>query len=153
MPIFTSGKMDNSDYIVSINGIRDKKMFFSSLLNFFAPFDVILTIWGNIPKTVLKRLSIHKVTDFWLWRFLFHELNLKLNNQSLSVISDCLCDDKIIEIITWGIRTRNIPLAHAWDWEDINIDGSELIQDEALFSWINKLKANGIIESFERIDD
>jgi hypothetical protein len=35
----------------------------------------------------------------------------------------------------------------------MNIDGSGLIQDEVLLSWINKLKANGIIESFERIDD
>jgi hypothetical protein len=145
--------MNRSDCIISINGIHDKKMFFSSLLNFFAPLDVILSLWGKVPKTVLKRLSIHKVTDFGLRRFLFHELNLKLNNQSLSVISDCLCDDEILDTITWGIHTGNIPLAHAWDWDDMNIDGSGLIQDEVLLSWINKLKANGIIESFERIDD
>jgi len=145
--------MNNSYYIVSINGVRDKKVFLSSLLKFFAPFDVILTIWGKVPKTVLKRLSNQKITGFGLRRLLFHELNLKLNDQSLPVISDSLYDDEILDKITWGIRKGSIPLAHAWDWDDMNIDGSELIQDKVLFSWINELKAKGIIESFERIDN
>jgi hypothetical protein len=145
--------MNHSDYIVSIDGVLDKKVFFSSLLNFFAPFDVILTIWGKVSKPVLKILSNHNVAGFGLRRLLFHELNLKLNNQSLPVISDSLCDDKVLDKITWGIRKGSIPLAHALDWDDMNINGSELIQDEALFSWINELKAKGIIESFEKIDD
>ena len=149
-PIFV---MNHSDYIISIDGVRDKKMFFLSLVNFFGPFDVILAIWGKVPKTVLKRLSTHKVTDFGLRRLLFHELNLKLNDESVPAISDCLCDYEILDTITWGIRKGNMPLAHAWDWDDMNIDGSELIQDEVLLSWINELKAKGIIESFERIDD
>ena len=73
--------------------------------------------------------------------------------EAVPVISDFLCDDEILDKITWGIRKGNIPLALARDWGDMNIDGSELIQDEVLLSWINKLKAKGIIGSFERIDD
>ena len=73
--------------------------------------------------------------------------------EAVPVISDCLCDYEILHKITWGIRKGNTPLALARDWGDMNIDGSELIQDEVLFSWINELKAKGIIESFERIDD
>jgi len=41
------GKMNNSYYIVSIDGVRDKTVFFLSLVNFFAPLDVILTLWGT----------------------------------------------------------------------------------------------------------
>jgi len=91
--------MNNSAYIVTIDGIRDKRVFFLSLVNFFAPFDVILTIWGEVPKTVLKRISNHKVTGFGLRSLLFHELNLKLNDQSLHMISDSLCDDEILDKI------------------------------------------------------
>ncbi len=145
--------MNNSAYIVSIEGVRDKKLFFSSLVNFYAPFDVILTIWGKIPKSILHRLSNHKVTGFGLRRLLFRESSFNLNDQSLSDISDCLCGDELPFEISWGIRKGNTSLAHAWDWDDISIDGSELIQDEILFGWIKALKTKGIIESFKKIDN
>ncbi len=145
--------MNNSDYIISIDGICDKEMFFLSLLNFFAPFDVILTTWGKLPKTTLQQLSKHRVDRFGLRRFLFREFNLKLNNKSLNSISECLCDDDILNQIKWGIRKGGIPLALFRDWDDMYIDGSELIQDEILFSWMDDLKAKGIIESFEKIDN
>ena len=115
--------MNKSDYIVSIEAVHDKKVFFSSLLNFYAPFDVILTIWGRISKSILRRLSNHKVTGFGLRRLLFREFKFKLNDQSLNEISDCLYGDEMLDNISWGIRKGNISLAHAWDWDDISIDG------------------------------
>jgi len=40
-------KMDGKNNIITIDGVRDKEKFFSSLLELYAPFDVVLSVWGG----------------------------------------------------------------------------------------------------------
>ena len=128
-------------------------MFFTSLMKFYAPYEVILTVWGKIPKANLKKLSKFKTSGSKIRRILFGELNLKLDKQSLSVISENLCRDSILSQITWGLHKDDMPLALLKDWADLSVDSSKLIKDDKLMSYINGLKSEGIIGFYEIIKD
>ena len=139
--------------MISIDEVKDKKMFFTSLMKFYAPYKVILTVWGKTPKANLKKLSKFKVPGSKIRNIVFGELNLKLDKQSLSVISENLCCDSILSQITWGLHKDDMPLALLKDWDDLCVDSSKLINDDKLMSFINELKSEGIIGFYEIIKD
>ena len=148
-----SFRMNNSNYIISIDEVKDKKMLFSYLMKFYAPFEVILSVWGKVPKANLRKLSKFKISGSKIRHIVFGEFNLKLDKQSLSVISENLCCDSILSQITWGLHKDDMPLALLKDWADLSVDSSKLIKDDKLMSYINGLKSEGIIGFYEIIKD
>lgn len=122
-------------------------------MKFYAPYEVILTVWGKIPKTNLKKLSKFKIFGSKIRNIVFGELNLKLDKQSLSVISENLCCDSILSQITWGLYKDDMPLALLKGWDDLCVDSSKLINDDKLMSFINGLKSKGFIGFYEIIKD
>ena len=145
--------MNDSNYIISIDEVKDKKMLFSYLMKFYASFEVILSIWGKVPKANLRKLSKIKIFGSKIRNIVFGELNLKLDKQSLSVISENLCHDSILSQITWGLHKDDMPLALLKDWDDLCVDSSKLINDDKLMSFINGLKSKEIIGFYEIIKD
>lgn len=144
--------MGKPDYIVEINGIHDRRAFFSSVLSFFAPVDVILTTWGKLPSTVDERLSPFRTPCLWLRRLFFHEANWQLNQSSLQVLLESLCVDELLNQFTWGIHKGNTPLVLCGHWEKhVIIEGSDLVDEKTLLCWVKDLKVNKIIESYEKI--
>lgn len=144
--------MGKSDYLIEINGIHDRRAFFSSVLSFFGTMEVILTTWGKLPSTVHERLSPFRAPCLWLRRLFFHEANWKLNQSSLHVLLESLCADELLNQFTWGIYKGDTSLVLCGHWENqIIINASELIEDTILFDWLGYLKAKGVIESYEKI--
>lgn len=143
--------MANIDYIVSIDGINDRISFFDSLLSFYAPLDVILTTWGKLPAEAKVCLSSFELPCSWLRRLVARETSWHLNKQSKGLIAECFCKDHILEAVTWGIRKGDTPLWLCRNWNDMNADGSNLIDDDTLFGWLENLKVKGIIDSYEKI--
>lgn len=52
-----------------------------------------------------------------------------------------------------GLVKSNILLGLCQSWDDINIDGSDLINEEELFMWLEHLKDVRLIRSYEIITD
>jgi hypothetical protein len=145
--------MAESDYIIGIDGVRDVKGFFESLLSFYARLDVTLTTWGKLPQEVHRNLSVFKTHTSWIRRLAFKQIDWKLNKESVNSIMESLCTDSVLKNFTWGISKGNTPLGLCRSWKDMNINGSDLIEDMTLFKWAEELKSNGIIYSFEKIID
>ncbi len=145
--------MADSDYIIGIDEINDIMAFFKSLLTFYAPIDVILTTWGKFPSEVLNRLSPYKARSSWLRRIIFNENDWHLNDDTLNSLIGVLCQDDVINKFTWGIIKGKTSLGFCRTWEDMNVHGSYLIEDATLFQWVEELKSNGIIASYEKIID
>ena len=143
----------DSDYIIGIDEVYDIKAFFKSLLSFYARLDVILTIWGKLPQEVRRSLDAFKADTSWIKRLFFNQIDLCLNTKSANLIIESLCDDSVIEKLTWGITCGNIPLGASRAWDDMNVNSSRLIDNTTLFQWLERLKSNGIIESYEKIVD
>ena len=145
--------MTGSDRIVGIDGVPDPKAFFTSLLHFYAPVDVILTTWGRLPPWVQERLSSFRISSFFLRRICFHETDWQLNGDSIASLVNCLCDPHFIETFTWGLRKGNTSLGLCHSWDDIYLYSSEFVDDIALVNWIDDLKSKEIVKSYEKIID
>ena len=145
--------MDDSDYIIGIDEVNDTKAFFKSLLTFYAPIDVILTTWGKLPSEVLNRLYPYRARSPWLRRIIFHENDWHLNADTLNSLIGVFCQDDVINKFTWGLLKGKSPLGLSRAWDDMNVNGSDLIEDAALLQWVEELKTNGIIDSYEKIID
>jgi hypothetical protein len=145
--------MAESGYIIGIDDVNDIKEFFKSLLSFFAPIDVTLTTWGKLPQDVHRNLSVFKAHTSWMRRLFLNQIDWHLNKESVNPIIESLCIDSVLETFTWGIIKGNTPLGLCRTWDDMNINGSDLIEDATLFQWVEKLKSNGTIESYEKIID
>ena len=63
------------------------------------------------------------------------------------------CDHHVIDKFTWGLRKGNIPLGLCRAWDEMNVNGSYLIEESVLLGWVEELKSKEIIESFEIISD
>ncbi len=122
-------------------------------MKFYAPFEVILSVWGKVPKANLRKLSKFKISGSKIRHIVFGEFNLKLDKQSLSVISENLCCDSILSQITWGLYKDDMSLALLKDWDDLRVDSSKLINDDKLMSFINGLKSKEFIGFYEIIKD
>ncbi len=145
--------MSESDYIIGIDEVNDIKVFFISLLSFYAPLNIILTIWGKLPQEVHRSLSDFKARTSLIRRLFFNQIDLYLNTDSKNSIIESLCADSVLEKFTWGIIKGDTPLGHSHAWDDMLVIGSDLMEDAALFQWVEELKSNGIIDSYERIID
>jgi len=146
-------EMKHNDYIVSIEGVINRKGFFAELLSFYAEQDVTLTIWGKLPNNICESLDLFKAPCSGIRRWLFKQSDYHLNGESLGSIAHQLCNDDLLENLTWGLVKSNIPLGLCRSWDDMNLDGSELINEERLFSWLDHLKDVGLIQSYEKITD
>ena len=145
--------MNENDYIVMLKGVNDKKEFFAELLVFFAPYNVILSVWGKLTPKVLKQLALFKAPCSWIRRLFFSETEWNLTPQSLSVLKQCLCNDEFLGNLTWGIRKDGTPLGLCRSWDDMDLNGSELIDETTLFRWIDDIKNKGLLKSYEKITD
>ena len=145
--------MNGNDYIVSVDGVRDYKGFFGELLSFYAKQDVILTVWGKLPKFIYESLDNFKSPCSWIRRWLFKQSDYHLNGSSLNLLAQQLCDDDLLRNLTWGLVKSDIPLGLCRSWDDMNFDGSDLIEAEKLFAWLDHLKSEGLIQSYEKITD
>jgi hypothetical protein len=145
--------MADSDYIIGIEEVNDIKAFFKSLLSFYAPLDVNLTIWGKLPKEVHRSLSAFKARTSLIRRLFFNQTDLYLNTESEKSINGSLNTDSVLEKFTWGIIKGDTPLGHSHAWNDMLVSGSDFIEEAALFQWLEELKSNGIIDSYEKIID
>ena len=115
-----------------LKGVNDKKEFFAELLVFFAPYNVILSVWGKLTPKVLKQLALFKAPCSWIRRLFFSETEWNLTPQSLSVLKQCLCNDEFLGNLTGGIRKDGTPLGLCRSWDDMDLNGSELM---ASSSW------------------
>ena len=145
--------MTDSDYIIGIDDVNDIKGFFESLLFFYAPLDLILTTWGKLPQEVHSSLSAFKAHTSWMRRLFFKQIDWHLNKESVNSIIKSLCTDSVLEKFTWGIIKGDTPLGLSRTWDDMNVNGSDLIEDATLFQWVEELKSNGIIDSYNKIID
>lgn len=145
--------MTDSDYIIGIDEVNDVKAFFKSLLFFYASLDVILTTYGKFPHEVHTSLSDFKAHTSWVRRLFFNQVDWHLNSDSVNSITESLCADSVIEKFTWGITKNGTPLGLCRAWDDMNVYGSGLIEDTALFLWFEGLKSNEILDSYEKIID
>ena len=145
--------MTQNDFIVSIKGVINRKGFFAELLSFYAEQDVTLTIWGKLPNSICENLDLFKAPCCCIRRWLFKQSDYHLNVESLGSLAHQLCNDDLLENLTWGLVKANIPLGLCRSWDDMNLDSSELIKEERLFSWLDHLKDEGLIQSYEKIAD
>ena len=122
-------------------------------MKFYAPFDVVLSVWGKLPKPIFQNLVDFKITGSKFRKYLFGEINIKLNHLGVDTVLDNLCRKKILCQITWGLIKDDIPLALMRAWDDLYLDSSSLIDDNLLISFTEGLKSNKIIESYEIIKD
>jgi hypothetical protein len=141
--------MKNNEYIMSIEGVTDRKKFFAELLAFYAPQDGVLTIWGKLPKYIQERLAQIKAPCSWIRCWLFQQSEWHLNSHSLNLLSQELCDDELLENLTWGLIKSDIPLGLCRNWDDMNLDGSKLIEEAELCTWLDQLKSKGLLQSYE----
>jgi hypothetical protein len=145
--------MEQNDYIVSIEGVINRKAFFAELLSFYAKQDVILTIWGKLPSHILKSLDQFKSPSSRIRGLFFKESNWFLNSHSLNNLTQHLCEDSLLENLTWGLIKADIPLGLCRSWDDMNLDGSDLIDETKLFLWLDHLRVKELIQSYEKIRD
>ena len=153
MPIVVCHEMTQNDFIVSIEGVINRKGFFAELLSFYAKQDVTLTIWGKLPNSICENLDLFKAPCSCIRCWLFKQSDYHLNVESLGSLAHQLCNDDLLENLTWGLVKANIPLGLCRSWDDMNLDSSELIKEERLFSWLDHLKDEGLIQSYEKITD
>lgn len=146
-------KIKSSDYIIGIDEVNDIKTFFELLLTFYAPIEVILTTWGKLPSEVLNRLSPFKARSSWLRRYFSHENHWHLNVETVNSLIGIFCQDDVINKFTWGLIKGKTPLGLCRAWDDLNVNGSELIEKAVLFKWVEGLKSKKIIESCEIITE
>lgn len=145
--------MTESKYILGLDGVAEHKIFFSEVLAFFAPYDVVLTIWGKLPSEVQKDLAAFCAPCTWIRRHIFHQSDWHLTLQSLHALTQNLCNDDFLGNLTWGLIKSDIPLGLCRSWDDITFDGSELIEEATLFAWLDHLKSKGLLRSYEKITD
>lgn len=145
--------MSLSEYIIGINEVNDTSSFLESLLLFYARFDVIFTTWGKLPDNVLNHLSFSRTRISLIGRIFFHEINWHLNDETVNSLIGAFCDHHVIDKFTWGLRKGNIPLGLCRAWDDMNVNGSDLIEEFVLLGWVEELKSKEIIESYEIISD
>lgn len=145
--------MKRNEYIVSIEGVINRKRFFAELLSFYAQQDSILILWGKLPNNICGSFDLFKAPCSWFRRRLFKQSDYHLNGESLSQLACQFCDDNLLERQTWGFVKPNILLGLCRSWDDINIDGSDLINEEELFMWLEHLKDVRLIRSYEIITD
>ena len=143
--------MNINDYIVSLEGVSDYKAFFAELLDFYAPLEAVLIIWGKLPKEIQNRLFPFKAQCPWIRRWFFHQSEWHLTSQSLKMLKEHLCNDDLLETITWGLTKSDIPLGLCRSWDDMNLDGSALVEETKLFKWLDHLKSMGLVQSYEKI--
>ena len=149
----SANNMSNSEYIISLDGLKNRKKFFSSLLVFFAPFDVVLCTWGKLPKAVYDQINSFRVPCSWIRRLFFQQAEWYLTPESVDTMVEILCDDHVLGMFTWGLYKGDSSLGLCKDWDDMNVNGSDIINDTDLFKWIENLKEKRIIESCEIIYD
>lgn len=145
--------MAKSDYFIVINEVHDRKAFLAELLSFYASLDATFTIWGKLPFEVTDSLSSMQARTPWFRRVFFHELNWRLNNETVNALIDSLCADHLIDNLTWGASKGNTSLGLCRAWDDVVVDGSDLIEDATLLKWVEDLKSKEIIQSYEKTTD
>lgn len=145
--------MKNNDYIVGIKGVTSYKEFFSEFLEFYAPLEAVLMLWGKLPKDIQTSLFQFKASCSWMRRQFFHQSEWHLTNKSLPILKDNLCDENLLQNVSWGLIKSDIPLGLCRSWDDMNLDGSELIEETKLFKWLDQLKSKGLVQSYEKIMD
>ena len=145
--------MTETDYIVSLEDVSDRKAFFTALLAFFAPLQVVLTTWGRLPSEVQESLAPFRAPCSWARRHAFHQSNWHLTPQSLAALTGNLCDNDLLKNLTWGLIKCDTPFGRSLGWDDMILCGSDLIDDATLFGWLDDLRANGVLKSYEKIED
>jgi len=145
--------MTETDYFVSLDGVTDRKAFLAEFLAFFAPHEVTLTTWGDIPSEVAERLAAFRTHTSWVRRHAFHQSDWMLSSQSVAALTASLCDESILSGLTWGLVKGETPLGLCRSWDDMNLDGSDLIDEEVLFQWLDGLRTKGLLQSYEKIED
>jgi hypothetical protein len=143
--------MKDNDYIVSLEGVTDREEFFSELLTFYAPIEGVLTIWGRLPKDIQNCLDLFKAPCFWMRRVFFNQSEWHLTTQTLNVLEENFCDENLLRNLNWGLVKSEIPLGLCRNWDDINLYGSDLIEETKLFTWLDQLKSKGLVQSYEKI--
>ncbi len=145
--------MKKNDYIISIDGVTDRRFFITSLFSFYSAFDVELTIWGKLPHSIHELISPFRLSTSVVQLLFRSGSRWRLNHTSVDALTTALCNNDILKNITWGLIKDNIPLGLCREWDDMNVVGSSYIQEETLIGWLNQLKEKGIIESYEKITE
>ena len=145
--------MNKNEYMISIEGLKDRKAFFTEVLSFYSPYNVIITTWGKLHKDIKNCLAPFSDSCNWFRHLIFNENNWHLNKDSIGKIRDCLCSDNVVKLLTWGIHKNDTPLCLYREPDDIFFDGSDLIEEEVFLEWIKDIKSKGIIGSFEIINE
>jgi hypothetical protein len=146
-------KMDGKNNIITIDGVKDKEKFFYSLLKLYAPFDVVLSVWGKLSESILRNIGDFIVTSSRIRKVIFGEINISLNNLSIENVLDNLCHESILSKITWGLHKGDISLALMRDWDDLYMESSPLIDARILIGFIEGLKLRKVFESYEIVKD
>ena len=145
--------MTETDYIISLTGVAARKPFLAELLAFYSPHEVVLTTWGKIPSEVEERLVSFRAPCSWGRRHTFHQSEWHLNPQSLPVLTQELCSASLLADLTWGLIKNHTPLGLCRSWGDMNLDGSDIVEEEALFKSLDDLKSKGLLQSYEKVTD
>jgi len=69
----------------------------------------------------------------WLGLLFFHEGNWYLSNDRVGSLIDSLCANHMIDKFRWVLRKGNTSLGLCRSWDGMNVNGSDLIDDAALF--------------------
>lgn len=146
-------ELDYKDHIITIDGVNDKEVLFSSFMKFYAPFDVVLSVWGGLSEPILQNIGDFVVTSSRIRKVIFGEINISLNNLSIEKVLDSLCHESILSKITWGLHKGDISLALMRAWDDLYMESSPLIDARVLIGFIEGLKSRKIFESYEIVKD
>jgi len=76
-----------------------------------------------------------------------------LSSQSVAALTASLCDESILSGLTWGLVKGETPFGLCRSWDDMNLDGSDLIDEEVLFQWLDGLRTKGLLQSYEKVTD
>ena len=128
-----NNEMLTSASISGIDGVSDPKAFIASLLSLYAPVDATLTTWDKLPSGVQEILLAFRDPSSWLGLLFFHEGNWYRSNDRVGSLIDSLCANHMIDTFRWVLRKGNPSLGLCRRWDDMNVDGSDLIDDAALF--------------------
>jgi hypothetical protein len=139
--------------MISISGVENKEAFFDSLIRFFAPIEIELTVWGSIPKRTITELTEYHIPCPWIRKWLFNEKRWQLSPKSIEKIRENICRDKILMGLTWGLMKESITLGFSRSWDDIDIEFTEFISEAELLSWITTLQSQKIIKSYKTVED
>lgn len=143
----------NAECIVTIS-VNSERFFFKEVIDFLLNrYDqLIITLWGKIPKPVQKELLSHQLKKRGIRSRIVKEYNYVITRDDRE--SFLYSSNQIdFNLISWGIRINRDGIVLAKSSEDISICECDLLSIKEINKFILEPKIKTIVKNFELIKD